>query len=174
MTKNERNLWIAVGLVILGTLGYQLIFGLMESASTDVAGSRVDLVNAKRLLREENNIINRQHAAREARLKLGSRFLGIQDPETAETELLATVEQMAESCGLTIQSKNTIRVENKMIGVTLEGKTSSESFIRFLYTVTTGNCPVQIKRCQIHSLPDKAVLSYQVSLVSLLVDKDGE
>jgi hypothetical protein len=173
MTAKERNLWLGVGILIVGTLMYQYFSRGFAGGSTQgdaTQAARFDLQTAERLLTSRDNLEAKQRAVRSRLNQLKQRFFATSDPEQAGVELLKVVEKLTVSSGLEVQAKSTSKLSGQLIGVTLEGKTTPVSLTRFLYEVKTGTDGLKVKRLQTHSLPDKSLLNYQVVVVSLLVN----
>ncbi len=173
MTAKERNLWLGVGIIIVGTLLYQYFSQGFAGGSTQGdarQAARFDLQTAERLLASRDNLEAKHRAVRSRLNQLKQRFFATTDPEQAGVELLKAVEKLTVSSGLEVQAKSTSKLTGQVIGVTLEGKTTPASLIRFLYEVKAGTFGLKIKRLQTHSLPDKSLLNYQIVIISLLVN----
>jgi hypothetical protein len=167
MSNREIKLWGIVGLVIVVGLMFKLVTPLLQHPETGGAGG-VDQDEATRLLRSEANIIARNKAAAARYNQLAKRFVsGASDQ--AELELLATVEDIALDCGLKIQLKNALSFSASEIGVELEGESDSTQLFSFLHRLTGTPRICRIKRLQLHTVPDKRRLKYQLILSALLL-----
>jgi hypothetical protein len=167
MSNREIKLWGIVGLVIVAGLIFKLIGPILRHSDPNGA-SVVNQNEAVRLLRSEANISARNKAATARYNLLAKRFFA-GEPAQAELEFLATVEDIALECGLKIQSKHTLSFSAKEIGVELEGDSDSPPLFSFMQRLTETSGICRIKRLQIHAVPDKRMLKYQLILSALLL-----
>jgi hypothetical protein len=174
MTAKERNLWLGVVAVIIASLVYNFILNRPESTAVEKSNwNSSNIESARRLLASRNNIGARSKAVMERLQTLEQKFLDGRDPEQAQINLLTEVERLISSSELSVQQKNAVRVSEQQIGVALEGTTSAAALFNFLYQASSGRYGLRTKRLQIHSLADKKQLSYQVVLVTPLLEKKG-
>jgi hypothetical protein len=174
MTRKERNLLLGVAMIISITLTGRFVFHRLRLASPSLTSNSLDLKSAYRLVASRGNIEARYEAAHDWLRKLEGCFITSGDLEKAKLELLKTVEEKAVLCGLAVHSKSAIQVSDHTIGIILEGETSPATLTRFLYASLNYRYALKIKRFQVHSLPEKATLSYQLVLTSVLVEKEGK
>lgn len=170
MKTSERNLWIFVGVVVVVGLTINFFMGMLNPPVLDSAGN-VGFEEATRLLRASQNIKARNQAVKERLDSLESKFYSVGHLEETKISLLKVVESIANTCNLEVQQKNVLEIEEGVIGVSLEGKTRPDILFRFVHSATTANIGLRIKRFQIHSLPDQKLLSYQIVVISLLIEK---
>ncbi len=173
MTTRERNLLILAGTVILGGIAYNLLSGSWFTPGVPKSGS-FKLEEANRLLRSQHNIVNRHQAAMKRLTTLEKRFFSNDNIEQAQINLLKVVEEIASRTQLGVQQKNMIKFEDDLIGVALEGKTTPESLIRFMQQTTESITGLRIYRLQVHTLAEQKLLSFQITISSLLVNKNED
>ncbi|HYH01552.1 MAG TPA: hypothetical protein VEC37_00480 [Bacillota bacterium] len=168
MTGREIKLWIAVGLVVAGALLFNMLSPyFMQTA--DQSATSVNEEEAFRILRAEDNIVARNQAALARYQQLCEGFYRIKDRTAAELDILEVVEEIAANNGLRITLKNTVQLAPTELGVALEGTTGSEMFFRFLQQLTEAPVGFKVKRLQLHSVPEKRELDYQVVISVLMV-----
>jgi hypothetical protein len=168
MTGRELKLWLSIGIVVTAGLLYNLAtpyWSRLEEQKT--VGS--DWNEAIRLLRAESNIRARNRAARERYRQLQPKFYAAKRRGAAELEVLEIIEEIAANCGLRIRLKNTLQLAEDEIGVALEGTTGSEVFYRFLQQLTEAPVGLRIKALELHGVPEKRELDYQVVVGVLLI-----
>lgn len=174
MTKREQHLIILVVVVIAGWMVYRFWPQDQEQAQSggSLQGNQpIRLEEANRLLRSRQNILVRNRDGKKELKAYLSRFYSSAHPEEANLALLKTVEGLAAQTGLAVQQKNMAIFRDNTIGVSLEGKTGPESLIRFLQLTSQNSLGLRINRLQIHSLPESKQLSYQVTVITLMVKK---
>lgn len=174
MTKREQHLIIVVIIVIAGWLVFRFWPRDQEAAKSTALmnnSRQFSLEEADRLLRSRPNIQARNLAVKKELKAYRGRFYTSISPENATIALLKTVESLAAQTNLAVQQKNIARFHDDTIGVALEGKTGTESLIRFLQLTSENSIGLRIQRLQIHSLPESKQLSYQVTVITLLVKK---
>jgi hypothetical protein len=172
MTKREQRLVILVAVVIAGWMIFR--FWPRNQETLKGLGNenyQFNMNEADRLLRSRLNISARNKAVRDELKSYRSRFYNSDNPENAKIVLLKTIDGLAAQTGLAVQQKNIVNFHNDTIGVTLEGKTGPEPLIRFLQSTSQNTIGLRIQRLQIHSLPESKQLSYQLTVMTLLVKK---
>jgi hypothetical protein len=168
MTAREKKLLILVAVVITAGMAYNYWPRMdQSSAANGINGS--GLIEANRLLQLQPNIINRNKAVRAELKTLQERFYSTANVETAKINLLKEVEAIAAQSNLAVLQKNMVSIHDDTIGVALEGKTNTESLIRFLYLTAQDHIGLRIYRLQIHSLTDVKQLNYQITVITMLV-----
>lgn len=168
MTGREIKLWIVVGSVVAGALFYNML-SPMFLQTEDQPSTNINEEEAFRILRAEDNIKARNQAALARYQQLSEGFYRIKDQAAAELDILEVVEEIAANSGLRITLKNTVQPSPTEIGVALEGTTGSEMFFRFLQQLTEAPVGFKVKRLQLHSLPEKRELDYQVVISVLMI-----
>lgn len=169
MTARETKLWIIVGTVVAGALLFNLLYPHFTQTLNQPAVT-VSREEAVRILRAEDNIRARNQAVVSRYQQLCRRFYLLKKPAEAELNILKVVEELAYSNEVPIKLKNTVRLPTAEIGVALEGTAGSKSFFRFLQQLTQAPVCFKIKRMQLHSIPEKRVLEYQLVLSVLMVE----
>lgn len=172
MSNREKKLVIIVAVAVVLIMGYNFFFGMFApSATTPDYGSNlaIDYDTASRLLTRARYITeyNKQITAKLGKLK--DMFYPKSRVDEAEIALLKETELIAEASNLTVQQKNIVRYSDTLIGVTMDGKTTPDSLIRFMQKTTESRLGLKINRLQIHSLSDQNLLDYQISVSSLLL-----
>jgi hypothetical protein len=169
MTAREKKIWITVGCVAGLALAYNLschIFGQVLETS----GPPPQLREARRLLGAQSNIQAREHALAERLTQLRKGFFHRDQSPGIKLELLRLVETMASQCGLNVQLKNTVAFSREEIAVSLEGNAPPQTIIAFLQQLTVAPRELQVKRLQLHSVPEQKVLNYRIVVSTLIVD----
>lgn len=171
MTTRERNLVLIIVPVIVAIVVYSLFFGVFApSAPTDLGGkATIDFDNANQLLRSKRNILKRNQIITARLNKLKVMFYPKTKPDDAEIALLKETETIAAACNLNVEQKNMMRYSETLIGVTLNGKTTSESLFKFMQQTTESRMGMQISRLQVHAFPDQKQIDYQIAVSSLLL-----
>ncbi len=174
MTSRERNLLIGVVAVIILGLGYNFLFGVFAPAPTSTSINRgqevlVDYDGAIHLLRSAGNITARNAVIAEKLKILQAMFGSKTAPDLGAIKLLQETEKIAAECSLSVEQKNIIRYSDSLIGVSFEGKTNSESLLKFIQRTTESRFGIKVSRLQLHALPDQKVLNYQIIVSGLLL-----
>lgn len=171
MTAREKNIVIIAGVVVVLVLIYNFVFGMFAPSVEPELGSNVsiDYDTACRLLQRAPYITGYNKQITTKLDKLQSMFYPKSRVDEAEIALLKETELIAADCNLTVQQKNIIRYSETLIGVTMDGKTSSDSLIRFMHKVTESRLGLKVNRLQVHAMTDQKLLDYQISVSSLLL-----
>ena len=182
MTGRERNLWLVVAAVVVAFLAYRLFFGDSGSSVAEkTIGLRPPgLAEAESLLCAAGDIEARGKAAAARLADLEGRFFPAEQPEDeARAKLLRVVEDLAYRSMLAVEQKSfmeqngLLKSEAGLVGVVFSGKTDAKSLLEFLRLVAEAKTPLVVTRLQIHSLPDQRLLSYQVAVSTLFLEKSG-
>ena len=176
MTKREQNLWLAVAVAAIISLGYFLMQAGtgFSRATLNTPNSKNEIREAYRLLSSTENIKARHRAVLNNLAELSVRFLASENPDLAQIQLLKEVENIAAACNLAVQNKNTLKFSDQEVGVALEGKASSEAVISFIHQISNSQMALIIKRLQLHSSLEKRSLSYQIVLSTHLIKREGK
>ncbi|HEX7712852.1 MAG TPA: hypothetical protein VF531_02425 [Bacillota bacterium] len=166
MTDREKKLLLLVGVVILAGLSFNYFSG--GAKNVGVIGNALNEKEAERLLSSSGVIIARNRAATAALAKLEARFYPEISIDRAQLDLLQEVESIASRSGLAVDKKSIARLPDRLIEVTLEGRTGSAAL--FLFMERLGETPIalKIKNLRIHSLPEERQLEYEIGIISLL------
>ena len=79
MTAKERNLWMIVGAVIVGTLIIKLLTGGLKPVETANSPEKMDVQSSYKLLKSQHKIESRNQAVRQYLERLDNKFF---DPPT--------------------------------------------------------------------------------------------
>lgn len=171
MSGREKNIVIIVAVAVVLIVAYNFIFGMFAPPAAPELGSSVtmDYETASRLLMKARYITeyNKQITTKLGKLK--DMFYPKSRVDEAEIALLKETELIAMACNLTVQQKNIVRYSETLIGVTLDGKTTPDSLIRFMQKTTESRLGLKISRIQVHALTEEKLLDYQISVSSLLL-----
>lgn len=167
MTDCEKKLLLLVGMVILTGLGINCMSGVSTNGR-NVTGHSLNQKEAERLLGSSGAIIARYREATEALAKLEARFYPETAIEQAQLDLLQEVEKIASRSGLPVERKSIGRLPDKLIEVTLKGRTGSAPLFLFMQKLQETPIALKIKSLKIHSLPEERQLEYEIGIVSLL------
>lgn len=174
MTTRERNLWLivaAVGLVSLGSYLVKTGPNWFKGRTNGVQPLKVH--EAYRLLRSQKNIMAHSQLVELRLAELKAQMIEAASPEEAQILLLYRVESLAAASNLSIQNKNTLKLSDQEVGVALEGKSSVESVISFVQKSSAAAIGLKVKRLQLHGIPEKRLLSYQIVLSAWQGQQEG-
>jgi hypothetical protein len=171
MTAREKNIVIIAGVAVVLILAYNFIFGMFAPLSGPELGSNVsmDYDTACRLLQRAPYITEYNKLITTKLDKLKGMFYPKSRADEAEIALLKETELIAADCNLTVQQKNIIRYTETLIGVTMDGKTTSDSLIRFMQKANESRLGLKVTRLQVHAMTDQKLLDYQIAVSSLLL-----
>ena len=171
MTAREKNIVIIVGVMVVLIMIYNFLFGMFAPVSEPVSENTLamDYDTAYRLLERSAYITEYNKQITVKLNKLKNMFYPKSRVDEAEIALLKETEIIAAACSLMVNQKNIVRYSETLIGVTLDGKTTPDSLIRFMQRTTESRLGLKINRLQIHTLNDQKLLDYQISVSSMLL-----
>lgn len=168
MTAREKIILYGVGTIIIGSIAFNLMVANGDSSRNRDEGIP-DLQRANRLLRSRLNINERSQVAAARLSVLQAKFLATGKMDEAQLNLLKMVEELAMESNLEVAQKNMLRYADNTIGVLLEGKTTNEALIKFMQRTTQAQLGLRVNRLQIHCLPEQKLVSYQLTIITMLI-----
>lgn len=173
LSARERNLWLTVLVVTVGLLGYRFWSSRTESTAP-AAAPDITLAEARRILHAAPNILARHQASVSRLAQLKRCYIKGDTVEQIRINLLQMVEDMASSSELMVERKNIVNYPDGMVGVVLEGTSSSGPLFRFMYQIATARVGFHLKKIQMISNPAERVLKYQLIVVTQLMNDKGD
>ncbi|MGD8401461.1 MAG: hypothetical protein PVH64_11120 [Bacillota bacterium] len=169
MTTHLKKTWLLLAVAFGIALVYRWC-GSRPDRAPEQARPTIGLKEARRLLRIAPRIMANEQAGAARLLRLKQRFLKPERPRKMRLQLLKLVEDLADQSGLSVQIKNTVAYSQTELGVSLEGTASFKRIVRFLQQLTAAPRELQVKRVQLHSVPEQRVLDYQITICTLVVE----